>query len=240
MATASAEIPLDLSDWRSNVEKEAMDIVKTRLLAKLQLFEECWERFKSSRTCSLSSGFLSAVLPSDSAYVPLCRLDESDVRQTGPNGSIVHLHALGEAIEEYPGVEDALELLRTNTVDLQSMATSIRLHLSLIAPAKRSSDNLTASVQSEISERVDMAISFCQQFIGIIYQFNHSRGSMLSQIRENADSPDADQTLYEYDQAVAISLSRGFIELQYIFVYLSDLLDVRITSKIQNPIVFTS
>lgn len=219
--------PVDLSEWRAGIEKEAMDIVRTRLMAKLKLFEESWEHFKLSQTCALSKGFVSAVLASDRAHEPISSIDDSDVRNTGPNGSIGHTHAMGDVIEEHPGVQDAVELLRSNTVDLQSMATSIRLHLSLICPAKRSSDNLTASVQSEISERVDMAISFCQQFIGIVYQFNRSRGSILTQIREHIDCPDADQTLYEYDQAVSISLSRGFIELQYIFVYLSDLLDVR-------------
>jgi hypothetical protein len=217
----------DLQEWKNDIEKEVMDIVKTRLLAKMRLLEENWRLFKTKLSCTCTDGFVNPSAPEDTPFANQSKLDESDPRNTGPNPHTQHYQAHDEQLSSHQVADDILAVMRTNTVDLQNMTFTIRLQLSLLAPPKRSADNLEASVQSEIANRLDNAIAFCQQFMSIIEQFCKSRGNFISRLRANADIPDTNQALYEYDEALAVSLTRGFLELQYVFIYLSDLLYVR-------------
>lgn len=217
----------DLSEWKNNVERQVAEITQVKLFEKIKVMEEKWRYFKKIVAVSCSDGFVNPVMHDDDALKHPAFDDALDPRNTGPIPQIPRLQSHTSTLNRLSHSEELLECLKANTQDLQNMAFTIRLHISLLAPPKRTAENLEAAVQQEIGTRIDTAISFCQQFLAVIEQFSRSRGNSIAQISKTYDLPDADQSLYEYDQALSMSLSRGFLELQYIFYYLADLIEVR-------------
>lgn len=221
--------PVDLTDWKNDTQAKVMDIVKNQLMAKLMLMKEKWTEWKETQTIAASDGFVNFLVDSDAPFHYDPELDITDPLNTGPTPLVVHVKARERQLGPHPAVPHILTFLRTHTQELQDMEINIRLYLSLIAPPKRTAENLEASIQTEVGTRLDNAISFTQQFLGVIDQFSRCRASALVHTEKTADCQDTDQYVYEYDQVLNMSLTHGFIELHAQIVSLVDMFEVRTT-----------
>lgn len=217
----------ELAEWKANLEKEALYNVKNRLIEKVELMRTRWEEWKSSPFFLASDGFVNPTVPSDAPFVaPKMDLDtESGV--TGPSPiERVDVHA--ETVPSHPLTAlEVREFMMAQAIELESLASTIRLHLTFLAPPKRSADNLEASVQSEVSRRLDMVLSWCARFLSNMSSVATTRASIIGNTRKEMPSMDADQHVHEYDQIIMISFKGCFVELQFLSAFLLDTFEVR-------------
>lgn len=229
----------ELAEWKAELEKEVMDIIKNQLVEKLKLLVVEWERFKESPYFTTTVGYVNPLIGSDAPNMPAVEGMDTLKGFTGPNPAIERQYVHRDEVASHPMTEAGVrEFLVAQARDLQSMATSVRLHITLIAPPKRSAENLEASVQSDIAGRIDSVINWCVRFLSGASSLSNARSHCLTIARHQAESHDLDQYIYENDQVVAVSFTRCFFELHYIIAFLSDTFEVHehpLLSQLSDP-----
>lgn len=219
---------VDLTEWRANLEKEVTDIVKNKLPACIKQLQVEWADMKSQPFCYFQDGFTNQLVPNDTPYQGSNDEKPLGGRRTGPNPRVelIDVHADDIKSSDWVGVWSRMQLL---ALDLQRMAGSLRLYLTLIAPPKRSSENLEASVQSSLASSLGEGLEpVCALVTLIVGRLLHIRCIALNELRKTPEEcEDASQAIYELDQLENSYLKRCFIEFQGIFTTMCDILEVR-------------
>lgn len=209
----------NLDQWKNSLEIEVYEIVRNKISKKFEEFEEHWIAYKDNVSLITSTGYKN----------PLVSKSISNEISKEP---LEHVHIHDKEIKQHSTTKDYLNMIKSEILEIEQMVESIRLYLILLSPPKRTSSNLHASVQSEIAIRIASAINFLNHYLLIIENFHQSRASIIYKRSKIVKSQDIDQYLFEYDEGVAMSITKGFIEIQYILIFLEDLFEVCFLIKI--------
>lgn len=216
----------EYDEWKATLEKECIEIVKTKLPEKHAFLIAEWERFRQSPSYTASTGQVNPIVPTDKPNAAAFEFDTPN-GLTGMNNHVKMTDAHAETI---PSRDVTIfEFAVAQARECHDMVSSLRLHLINVAPPKRSADDLETSVQKDIVGQMEIAINWCKQCVASAGPLNMKRATWSHYIRGGAPSKDADQYMYEQEQLVTFSCSQLFSELLWMMTFLRDIIEVRLT-----------